>query len=310
MDVAILGAGMSGLSCAITLEKYGIAPTIFEKRRCPGDRFVNGEAMFSILNRPVKDCIPYLAEKYSIALTPVDEVKTLVVHSKNRTGTIDGHIGYTNIRGRHENSFENQLARQVKTPIVYQSDREYQQVAKDFEYVVLATGDGAYASQLGNYRVDLTCSIKGALVEGSFLTSAPHVWFIGDLLPKGYAWLIPYSQTEANLVIAYPDYPENGNLDIEEIWRVFFDLACKELNQSFRITDQFQITRYIMGICTSPKIDNTYFVGNCFGALSPGLGFGQFSSILTGVYSAHDLCGMGNYECLVKPLFENYRNSL
>ena len=65
MEVAIMGAGMSGLSCAITLEKHGITPTIFEKRNSVGDRFVNGEAMFSILNRPNKDCLPYIAEKLS-----------------------------------------------------------------------------------------------------------------------------------------------------------------------------------------------------------------------------------------------------
>lgn len=65
-----------------------------------------------------------------------------------------------------------------------------------------------------------------------------------------------------------------------------------------------------MGICDKPKIDNTYFIGNCFGTISPGLGFGQYTSILTGVYSAYDICGLGNYEELAKPLFENYNHSL
>lgn len=31
MNVAIMGAGLSGLSCAIMLEKNGIEPYIFEK---------------------------------------------------------------------------------------------------------------------------------------------------------------------------------------------------------------------------------------------------------------------------------------
>lgn len=87
-------------------------------------------------------------------------------------------------------------------------------------------------------------------------------------------------------------------------------MACKDLKQDFKITDGFQIARYMMGICCKPKIENTYFVGNCFGAMSPGLGFGQFTSILTGIYSAYDLCNLGKYEELVKPLFRNYNNSL
>lgn len=90
MNVAILGAGLSGLACAITLEKHGITPKIFEKRSCPGDRFVNGEAMFSILNRPVKDCIFYLAEQYGIVLQPISEVNKLVIHSKNAEGIRTG----------------------------------------------------------------------------------------------------------------------------------------------------------------------------------------------------------------------------
>ena len=156
MEVAIMGAGMSGLSCAITLEKYGIKPTIFEKRSRVGDRFVNAEAMFSILNRPNKQSIPYLGEKFNINLKPTSEVEKLFIHSKNEIGTIKGKLGYTNVRGRYENSYESQLEKQIKCNINFNSTHEYEQLCKDFEYVVLATGDGEYASQLGNYRCDLT----------------------------------------------------------------------------------------------------------------------------------------------------------
>lgn len=310
MEVAIMGAGMSGLSCAIALEKHGVSPTIFEKRSCVGDRFVNAEAMFSILNRPIKDPLEYLTKNYGIYLRPTDKVNKLVVHSKNETASIDRKIGYINIRGRHENSYEYQLAKQVNSKINFDSNYEYAELCKNFDYVVLATGDVEYASNLGNYRCDLTCTIKGATVEGEFITDISHVWFNYDIIPKGYAWVIPFSEKEANLVIAYPDYPDNEKLDINTIWGKFYDLASKDLDQNFRITDKFQITRYMMGICDQPKVGKTYFVGNCFGALSPGLGFGQFTSILTGIYSAYDICGIGKYEELVNPLFENYNHSL
>ncbi len=310
MKVAIMGAGISGLSCAITLERYGITPNIFEKRNCVGDRFVNAEAMFSILNRPVKDSLPYLAENYHINLKPISCVDKFFVHSKNELGTINGKIGYTNVRGRHEHSYEKQLEEQVKSNIHFNSTYEYEELCKEFEYIVLATGDGEYASHLGNYRCDLTCTIKGATVAGNFVKSNPHVWFNYELLPKGYAWLIPFSEKEANLVMAYPDYPDNIKLDINDMWEKFYHLACKKLEQNFSITDNFEITRYMMGICNKPKIDNTYFVGNCFGTMSPGLGFGQFTSILTGVYAAYDICSIGKYEQYVKPLFENYNYSL
>lgn len=310
MEIAIMGAGLSGLSCAITLEQYGIKPIIFEKRNRVGDRFVNGEATFSMFNRPVKDELQYLKDKYNIHLTPTDMVKKLIVHSKNKVGSIDENLGYINIRGRHENSYECQLEKQINSTINYNSEYEYEQLCKEFEYVILATGDGAYATKLGNYRCDLTCTIKGATVEGEFLTSIAHVWFNYDIIPKGYAWLIPFNEKEANLVIAYPDYPNNIKLDINNMWENFFHLACKDLDSNLKITDRFEITRYLMGICERPKLDNTYFVGNCFGTISPGLGFSQFTSILTGIYSAYDLCNLAKYEELSKPLINNYNNSI
>ena len=310
MEVAIMGAGLAGLSCAITLERYGITPTIFEKRSSVGDRFVNGEAMFSIFNRPVKDCIPYLAKEYHIKLNTIDEVDKLFIHSKNETGAIKGKIGYLNVRGRQKDSFENQLRDQVKTCINYNSTCEYEELCKNFKHVVLATGDGEYASRLDNYNSNLTCTIKGVTVQGEFVTSNPHVFFNYDVIPKGYGWLIPFTEKEANLVMAYPDYPENIKLDINEMWEKYYNLACNKLDQNFKVTDNFEITRYMMGICNKAKIDNTYFIGNCFGTISPGMGFGQFASILTGIYSAQDICGVGYYEELTKPLFENYNHSL
>ncbi len=310
MKVAIIGAGLSGLSCAITLEKHGVSPTIFEKRSCVGDRFVNAEAMFSILERPVQDGLSYLFEEYGIQLEPISETKHLVIHSINQESSVDGKIGYTNIRGRHENSFEYQLQQQVKSKIKFNYSGEYTEISENFDSIVLATGDGDYSLKLDNYRSDVTCSLKGATVEGTFLTSEPHVWFNYDIIPKGYAFLIPYSQKEANLVIAFPEHPQTEIYNIDKMWELMFDLACKDLRQSLNITDRFQIRHYIMGICKSPKIGNTYFVGNCFGALSPGLGFGQFSSILTGIYAALDICNVAQYGELVKPLFENYNHSL
>lgn len=310
MNVAIIGAGLSGLSCAITLEKHGIKPTIFERRGCVGDRFINAEAMFSILNRPINNSIKYLSDNYDIHLIPINAVEKAVFHSKHNIGSIDGALGYTNIRGRHEDSYERQLSKQLKSQINFDSVYSYEKLCKEFEYIILATGDGAYSAQMGNYRCDLSCTLKGVTVEGKFSTNIVHLWFNYDVIPKGYGYVVPFTEKEANIVIAYPDYPNNIRLDINNMWDKFYDMVCTDLHQDFRITDEFEVSKYMMGICSKPVIENTYFVGNCFGTISPGLGFGQFASMLTGIYSAYDLCSLGSYEKLVKPLFDNYNHSL
>lgn len=310
MKIAIMGAGLSGLSCAIVLEQHGLSPVIFEQRKMVGDRFVNGEILLSLLNRPVFDSLAYFAEQYGVFLHPVGNIKKLILHSEKKQAIINGHLGFTNIRGRHENSFESQLARQVKSKIIYHSRYTYEQLVKDFTHVVLATGDAAYATKIQDYRQDLTVTLKGATVSGSFDPYTVAAWLNHRLAPKGYGYLIPFSEKEANIVIAFPEYPENIRLDPHALWERFFQRVCEDLGVNLKITDNFEISGYIIGICPYPRIGNTFFTGNCFGSIMPFLGFGQFAAILTGVYAAHDLCGLGAYQKLTMPLRHSYENSL
>ena len=310
MKIAIMGAGLSGLACAITLEKYGVVPTIFEKRSRVGDRFVNGEALLPIFNRPINDDYAYLSETHGIFLQPLSNISKMNFYSENCQGVIRGHLGFINSRGREDESFESQLFRQVKSTINFNSKHTYEELLQDFTHVILATGDAAYAVKIQNFRVNLTASLKGATVEGNFDRHHASIWLDNTLAPKGYGFLLPYSEREAALTIAYPDYPENQLLNVESLWDRFYTRVCKDLDQNLKITDQFEVNRYIMGLCEYPRLGNTFFAGNCFGTMMPAFGFGQFTSILTGIYVAHDLCGKGKYEELVKPLKKSYQNSL
>ncbi|SEM51830.1 Dehydrogenase (flavoprotein) [Mesobacillus persicus] len=310
MEIAIMGAGLSGLACAITLEKNGITPTIFEKRREVGDRFVNGEALLDIFTRPVQDCIASLSDEYGIFLKPTSAIQRMKLFSKNEQAVIEGHLGFTNIRGRDHDAFESQLERQTKTTIHYHSEKTYEELLSEYTHVVLATGDGAYAKETHNYREDLSVSIKGATVEGSFDKYTVMAWIDYDIAPYGYCFLIPYSEKEANITIAIPDLPENKNVETSELWDTFYSMVQSQLKQELPITDQFQITQYLMGICHSARIGNTFYVGNNFGTMMPFMGFGQYASIVSGVYAAYDLCGLGNYEELMKPLRQSYEDAL
>lgn len=310
MKVAIMGAGLSGLTCAIMLERHGIYPTIFEKRDRVGDRFICAESMLSVLSAPIADPIRYLSEEFQIYIKPTSHIGELIIHSEHQTASIQEHVGYINIRGRHEQSFEHQLAEQVKSEITFQSSYSYEELSHEFTHVVVATGDASYAAKLRNFREDLSVSLKGATVKGEFERSTVQVWLRSDWAPKGYAYLLPYSNTEANIVIAYPDLPAHAEVNTTTLWNQFYDGVQKELGQTLPITDQFQITNYPMGICNHPRIGNTFFVGSCFGSLMPFLGFGQFESMLTGIYAAYDLCGLGTFEELAKPMRDSYHHSL
>jgi len=310
MKVAIMGAGISGLACAIILEKHGVEPEIFESRSMVGDRFVNGEVLLSMFTRPVNDSIAYLSEKFGIYLHPAAGISKLTFYSKHEKAVIEGQLGFSNIRGREKNSFEAQLARQVKSNIHFNSKKTYEELLADYTHVVMATGDSDYAKKTRNFREDLTVSVKGATVEGSFDPYEVKAWLDYEIAPFGYGYLIPFSEKEANLVVAIPDIPENANIDIEVLWDRYYQKVQAELEQALPITDRFKITGYALGVCQSGRIGNTFYVGNCFGAMMPFMGFGQHASWMTGIYAAHDLCGLGNYEELTKPIRQSYENSI
>lgn len=310
MKIAIMGAGLSGLACAITLEQNGISPTIFEARGDVEDRFINGEIFLNTLNAPINDILAHCSENYNIYLQPVGNIKELIVYSENEKATIKGDLGFNVIRGRRRDSLGHQMKNQLRSKINYNSQYTYEELLEKYTHVVLATGDGAYSEKLGNYKRHLTVSLKGAIVKGKFDRYTTMAWLDNSFAPMGYSYLIPMSNTEANIVIAYPDYPENQQFDINLLWEKFYHRVQEDIQQTLKIVDGFQIRNYVIGNCNKPRIGNTFFVGNCFGAIMPFLGFGQHAAIITGVYAAYDLCGKGTYEELVKILDKSYSNSL
>lgn len=310
MDIAIMGAGLSGLACALTLEQHGIIPTIYEKRSQVGDRFVNGETLMSIFTRPTHDCIATLSEKFGIYLKPLANIQKIVIFSKHKKAEVVTPLGFTNLRGRVENSFESQLVQQLQTKINYNSQKTYEQLLKEHTHVVMATGDGEYAKKIHNYREDLTVSIYGATIEGSFDRFTVMAWLDYDLAPFGYCFFIPFSEKEGSLSVAIPDLPENKYLDTKVLFEQLIRKVSSDWNQTLVVSDQFQISRYPIGICHSARIGNTFFIGNCFGTMMPFMGFGQYCSLLSGVFAAYDLCGRGKYEELMEPIRASYENSL
>ena len=310
MKIAIMGAGMSGLACALTLEKHGYHADIFEKREMAGDRFVIAEAMLSMFNTPIDDAIKYLSEHHDLHLKPSSNIQKIVLYSENESSFIDGHLGFTNMRGKHPDSYEKQLISQLKAEITYNREVTYKEISKDYTHVVLATGDPADTEKLQPFDVALKVSFKGAVVKGAFNQTVPHVFFNKSFAPKGMVYLLPHSDQEASLVLAYPQYPENESLDKEQLWKKCFAECSEKLDQELQIIDEFSVKDYRIGKSEFPRIGNTFFVGNCWGAITPAFGFGQLESMLTGIYAAQDIVGEGDYEMLVEPLAQGYQDSL
>ncbi|MBM7553810.1 FAD-dependent oxidoreductase [Thalassobacillus pellis] len=310
MNVAIIGAGMAGLSCALTLEKHGMEFDIFEQRKDIKNRKMVAEAMTPILHKPFDDAVKYLAETYQIPLKPTSNIRKLYVHSPDESAELEGNLGFINMRGNHEEAYEKQLSELLKTPIQFGQDVSYKEISKDYTHIVLATGDPLDTQKFQPFDTAYKATFAGAIVEGDFVGNEVHTWFNDRYAPKGMGYILPHSDKEGSLILVYPQYQEDWVQNKDSLWKDFFAQAEITLDQELTIAQDFQIGDYIVGKSKFPRIGNTFFVGNCLGAITPFFGFGQFGSILSGIYAAEDLCGLDSYEKKAQSLYKNYHDSL
>ncbi|UOQ44204.1 NAD(P)-binding protein [Halobacillus salinarum] len=311
MKVAIIGAGLAGLSCALTLEKHGISADIYEKQREAGFQVTIAELMTPVIHAPIKDAVKYFSENHELHLRPMTNIQKIHVHSKNESAFIEGNLGFINMRGTHEQSFEKQMASQLNhTTIHYNHHVTHEELAEEYSPIILASGDPCDTEHIQPFETAFTSTFSIAIVHGNFIKTEVHTWFNNQFAPKGMAYLLPHSESEATLALVYPQYGKQWMTNKESFWKETKAAVSKTLNQELSFEKEYSINDYAVGRCRYPRIGNTFFTGNCLGALTPFLGFGQTSSILSGIYAALDICRKGDYEKLSKQLLKDYHYSL
>src|SRR5690554_4493096 len=275
--VAILGAGLSGLCCAFQLEKYGIKPDIFERRREVEDRFVNGEGMMDILTRPIDDSFAYLADKFDLHLQPLHPITRLTFASANEQADFKGHFGFITVRGRHPQALSKQVAEKITSKIYFNCDQSYSDLIREYDTILMATGDGRDVREIQPFHTDVSVKIMGFTVRGEFDPGQVKVFLNNDLSPRGYVYLLPYDRENANIAIATPI----NEIDMDSLKENLFSY----IDRTSRITDEFKIEDYIIGRPEKQRVGNTYFIGNCKNNIFPFMGFGQFGAMLSGLHA-------------------------
>ncbi len=311
MKIAIIGAGLAGLSCALTLEKHGHSADVFEKHSDISFQYKLAELMTPILHRPIDDAVKFFSEKHDIHLKPTTNVQKIFVHSPSESAFVEGNLGFINMRGDHAEAYEKQIAEQlVNTKIHCNQNITYKEISKEYTHVVIATGDVLDTQQIQPIEISLASTFAGAIVQGDFIPNEVHTWFDNTLAPKGMVYFLPHSKNQGTLVLVYPQYEETLVKDKNKYWKEALVQASQTLKQNLIIEEEFSLKDYNVGKSKYPRIGNTFFVGNCMGAITPFLGFGQSSSMLSGIYAAYDICGLGDYEELSAPLYKDYEDSL
>ncbi|MFZ5986636.1 MAG: NAD(P)/FAD-dependent oxidoreductase [Bacillota bacterium] len=294
MKVAIIGAGLAGLSCAGELMKNGIVPTIFEKKGYLGEDYLFSATTLRILDRTYRSSVRYLNQRYGLNLKAFSPLREIIMISPGKTTVERGRLGYIYMRGEERDSLERQLAAGINAPILYDSYVRVNDVKNDFDYVIAATGDETAARELGVWTTTFDVQTRIALVLGSFRLDSAKMWVNNEYARVCYGYLSAHSPGDARLLLSVNNV---SGREVDYYWNRF--LIKEEI--PYRIMEIKDI-EYSLGYVSSARIDNIYLVGNGAGLIDDFLGFGAINAIESGILAARSIINGFDYNELLRPM--------
>jgi len=299
MKVAIIGAGISGLSCAFELKKYGIIPTIYEKKSYIGDGLeftVSNLRMFdSFLGTPMN----YFERNYGLKIQPLNPLKEIIMFGPNSKVTIKANAGNTFYKGTDEKSLENQIYSLVNIPITFDTHVNALDIKDDFDYVVVANADCSVAKELGIFKQTFNAHSRIATVIDSFNPHSIIMWMNIHYAKQGYSYLLPYNRQKATLVLSVNNITHR---ELEFYWNEF--LAKQELNYTIVETRDVE---HNLGFVYPANVDNIYLVGNAGGFMDSFLGFGTIGGIESGILAGRSIAKGQDYNKAITPLYNKMK---
>ncbi|MEG6616190.1 NAD(P)/FAD-dependent oxidoreductase [Peptococcaceae bacterium 1198_IL3148] len=295
MKVAIIGAGIAGLACAIELERLGITPEVYEQRYQVGDP-CSFPAVMLDLGLVTSEQIRYLYKQYRLKIKPLAKIKRLVLHSPNHKKTFTGQLGHFVEMGHSDNNLHNQLASELKVKINLRQNVDYFKIRDNYDWVVLADGSPSIPIQLNIWQSTFQGWVRGGNMVGEFAPSTAEVWVNREFAREGYAYLAPYNNKAAALTLFV-----NGisRQELHDYWNTFIN----KLQSEPKFTAFFEL-EYQTGRLKKHQVANTIIVGNAGGFVPALWGQGLMMSMISGIEAARSIVKGSNYEQKVKTLIK------
>ena len=203
MKVAIIGAGLAGLTCAIELEKKGIIAHVFEKDNNVGWAWSEVSYWPNIIYNTIGDPRDYLKKAYEIDIKPLTMCHTNIIKSKSQRTNIQGDLGTFIPRGKGNESVDKQLSLQLrKTPIQFNTPADYKELSKIYDWVVIATGSDKEARELNVWEDEGMVRIIEGIAIGNFDPDACTFYFNTDYAGTGNGRLSAFNSVQAILSLS------------------------------------------------------------------------------------------------------------
>jgi digeranylgeranylglycerophospholipid reductase len=296
VKVAIIGAGITGLTCACELERLGVSPDIYEKHNYIGAEEPHVGAFLHVINRPFPDILKLAEKKYKIYLKPVNKIRKITHFSPNYKAVAEGKLGSLFLCGKDHENIKEQLYRNLKSSKIYMDKgvNNISRIAAEYDYVVVATGNPYFAKRLGLWEEWVNGWVKGAVVTGDFDPTEVIMWINKDFAKNGYAYLTPFNKKKGSIMLFVDDTNEK---EINTYWKLFL----KEANIQYPIVEEFQV-KHFSGYAYPYQKDNILFIGMAAGAADPFLGFAFINGFMTAVMAAKAIVERKDYRKLIKPV--------
>lgn len=292
--IRILGAGISGLSAAVTLARNGYMLEVFEKNSHVGGRFKHdfqGLRNFGNTNiDPVQEL-----EKLGFYIKPYKKLMRIVRYSRSHSFEVVSNskpIYYLVIRGKNKNSIDSQLA---DSAIGQGVNINYSTKLDINEVDIVATGPS---------RADSLA--YGGLYHDVDIDDTGYVFLDKRYSPDGYFYLLPGEKKgEAEIVNTTFD----PTVNMQKL-KALYDQAIQENNFLKDLLDGAtrKTVRGGIGCCTllnKPCQHDKYYVGEAAGLQDVTAGFGIRYAIISGYLAAQSIMTGEDYNEQIAKTFKS-----
>jgi flavin-dependent dehydrogenase len=297
--VAIIGAGISGISCALELERHGIRPVIFEIKAHVG-KAINCSIIWPrVLFRTKTAPLKYLKKQYGISLTPTNPIRKIIMFSQNNSTTVKGKLGYIFLQGTHEYALERQLFNYIDTPVTFNRYVEAENIKNDFDHIVIANSCSSTAKKYSLWTDTFSVIVRVATVVGKFNPTEVILWQNTRYSNNAFCYLIPNGPKDACLVQIV-----NGitSYELDHYWKEFLFIE----NLDYSITGHTD-AEFDCGYVEPLQHENMLFVGDSGGFTDDFLGYGSFNAIESGILAARAIALGQDYNTLVEPIYADIK---